>query len=228
MGDDPSKLIPASPSDADYQLLRDADQEADDAALFTGEDPFAIFAEWLTLARAKEPRDANAMALATADAGGAPDVRMVLLKDVSDGGFVFYTNTESRKGGQLAQNAQAALCFHWKSVNRQVRVRGGVAPVSAAEADAYFASRARDSRLGAWASDQSRPMEGRFDLQTRVARYAAKFGVGDIPRPPHWSGYRVTPLRMEFWRERAFRLHDRRVFERRGPDTPWATARLYP
>lgn len=225
MTEDRSKLIPPSPSEADYARSGERD---DDAGLFAKDDPFALLADWLTLAREKEPRDANAMTLATADASGLPDARMVLLKDVSEGGFVFYTNLESRKGAQLAANPQAALLFHWKSLNRQIRIQGPVALVSDAEADAYFATRARDSRIGAWASDQSRPMEGRFELEARVAKYAAKFGLGDIPRPPHWSGYRITPLRMEFWRDRPFRLHDRRAFARDAVDAPWRTSRLFP
>ena len=216
-------LIPPTPSDDDYH---DSDVTADDPALFAGEDPLALFAEWLKLAREKEVNDANAMALATTDDTGLPDVRMVLLKDVSKGGFVFYTNTDSQKGEQLSANPQAALCFHWKSLRRQVRVRGAIAQVDAAEADAYFASRARDSRIGAWASKQSHALEGRFALEKRVAEYAAKFGLGDIPRPPNWTGFRLTPVRIEFWRDRPFRLHDRLVFNR--VDGSWTTGRLYP
>ena len=175
-----------------------------------------------------EPNDANAMALATADAHGAPDVRMVLLKDVSGDGFVFYSNAESRKGQQLTANAQAALCFHWKSLRRQVRVSGRVSEASAEEADAYFATRAKDSQIGAWASDQSRPMEGRFELESRIAKAAAKYGLGKTPRPPHWKGWRIVPARIEFWRDRPFRLHDRLEFTREGAGKPWTTRRLYP
>jgi pyridoxamine 5'-phosphate oxidase len=228
MPDDPQKLIPPSPSDADYRLLRGAAQAEDDADAASGDDPFTMFAQWLGKAVEREPRDANAMTLATVDAQGAPDARMVLLKDVSAGGFVFYTNLESAKGRQLADNAAAALVFHWKSLGRQVRIRGAVAPVTGEEADAYFATRARDARIGAWASDQSRPMDGPMALEARVAKFAAKFGVSEVPRPPHWSGYRLTPLRIEFWRERPFRLHERRVFERDAPGAPWRVSRLFP
>ena len=199
-----------------------------DERLFQGADPFALFADWLEAARRAEPNDPNAMTLATADAQGVPDARMVLLKGADADGFVFYTNTESAKGVQLAANPNAALLFHWKSLRRQVRVRGPVEPVSSAEADAYFASRPRDSQIGAWASDQSRPMQGRFVLEKRAAEYAVRFGLGAVPRPPHWTGYRVRPLTMEFWRDRPFRLHDRLAFERTGPAAPWARSRLFP
>lgn len=201
---------------------------ADDKALFASEDPFALFDEWMERARASEPEDANAMALATADGDGFPDVRMVLLKGADARGFVFYTNLESAKGLELKENPQAALCFHWKSLRRQIRVRGAVTPVSEEEADAYFASRAKDSQIGAWASKQSRPLEGRFELEKQVAVFAAKFGLGKVPRPEHWSGYRVVPSRIEFWRDRPFRLHDRLVFKREFASAPWRTERLYP
>ncbi|MGD2133009.1 MAG: pyridoxamine 5'-phosphate oxidase [Maricaulaceae bacterium] len=223
MAKDPSNLIPPSPSEADYRTAaKDGGEE------LAGADPFALFTEWFEQAKASEPADANAMSLATADAEGRPDVRMVLLKDVSADGFVFYTNTESAKGLQLAANPHAALGFHWKSLERQVRIRGAVSPVTEAEADAYFASRARDARIGAWASEQSRPLEGRFELQARIAKFAAKFGLGEIPRPPHWSGYRLVPETIEFWRAGAFRLHDRLAFERENPDAPWRTSKLFP
>ncbi|MBI1262689.1 MAG: pyridoxamine 5'-phosphate oxidase [Rhizobiales bacterium] len=194
----------------------------------SGSDPFALFHEWMAKARETEPEDPNAMALATADADGYPDVRMVLLKVADENGFTFYTNLESVKGQELAANQRAALCFHWKSLRRQIRVRGIVSPVTTEEADTYFASRARDSQIGAWASRQSRPLAGRFELEKEVAKYAAKFGLGKIPRPPHWSGFRVTPLRIEFWRDRPFRLHDRMIFERTDIKAGWQTSKLFP
>jgi len=191
-------------------------------------DPLALFAAWLKDAEASEPNDPNSMALATADGSGLPDVRMVLLKGVDARGFVFYTNTESAKGLHLAAGAKAALLFHWKSLRRQVRVRGPVERVTDAEADAYFATRPRGSQIGAWASDQSRAMSDRLALERRVAEYALKFGVKPVPRPPHWSGYRVLPLGIEFWRDRPFRLHERLAFTRPAPDKPWTVARLFP
>ncbi len=220
------KVIPASPSAEDY--AKAAAGSPDDGAWFARQDPYALFAEWLEEAKKKEPNDANAMALATADELGAPDVRMVLLKDVSADGFVFYSNMESRKGTQLTENPIAALCFHWKSLRRQVRVSGAVQAVAPEEADAYFATRAKDSQIGAWASEQSRPMEGRFELETRIAKFAAKYALGKTPRPPHWIGWRVTPTRIEFWRDRPFRLHDRLEFTRAAPGQAWITRRLYP
>jgi pyridoxamine 5'-phosphate oxidase len=192
------------------------------------QDPFAQFAAWFEEAKAKEINDPNAMALATVDPDGLPDVRMVLLKGVDADGFVFYTNTHSAKGTELDASGKAALLFHWKSLRRQVRVRGLVGRVSDAEADAYFASRPRDSRIGAWASDQSRPMEGRFELEKRVAEYGLKFAIGEVPRPPHWTGYRVSPLAIEFWHDKLFRLHDRTVFRRPSAGQPWSVAKLFP
>lgn len=223
---DRSGLIPSTPSAEEYAAS--AASSPDDPALFARTDPFGLFAEWLEEARRREPNDPNAMALATADELGAPDVRMVLLKDVSQNGFVFYTNSESRKGLQLESNPVAALCFHWKSLRRQVRVSGPVLSAAEAEADAYFASRAKDSQIGAWASQQSRPLEGRFELEARIARFAAAYGLARTPRPPHWRGYRLTPTRIEFWRDRPFRLHDRLEFLRETPDAPWRSGRLYP
>ncbi len=190
------------------------------------QDPFARVAAWFDDATGKEPRDPNAMALATADAAGRPSVRMVLLKGFDSQGFVFYTNLESQKGEELSANRLAALCFYWKSLQRQVRVEGVVSLVSADEADAYFASRARDSQIGAWASQQSRVLTGRFELEKAIARYAAKYAIGRVPRPPHWSGFRLSPERIEFWQERPFRLHDRLVFVRDG--AAWRTEKLYP
>jgi len=191
-------------------------------------DPIRLFNDWLDEARQLEPNDPEAMALATADASGFPDVRMVLLKGADAQGFVFYTNLESDKAREISGNASAALCFHWKSLRRQVRVRGAVSPVSNEEADAYFATRARDSQIGAWASRQSRRLAGRFELEKEVARFAAKFGLGKVPRPPFWSGYRVVPLRIEFWRNKPFRLHDRLVFERDDVSSAWSASKLFP
>jgi pyridoxamine 5'-phosphate oxidase len=190
-------------------------------------DPIDIFTQWLAEAVKTEPNDPNAMALATVDADGMPSVRMVLLKDHGADGFVFYTNLESRKGEALAANPRAALLFHWKSLQRQVRVEGVVTPVSEEEADAYYASRARDSRIGAWASDQSRPLSGRAELLARVAEFGARHAVGEIPRPPHWSGFRVAPERIELWQDKPFRLHERRLFIADGAGG-WKESMLYP
>ncbi|MCF8480340.1 MAG: pyridoxamine 5'-phosphate oxidase [Rhodospirillum sp.] len=194
-------------------------------------DPYGLFAEWMADAEANEPNDPNAMALATSTPEGRPSVRMVLLKGVvekrgDEGGFIFYTNLESRKGGEVLANPHVSLCFHWKSLRRQVRVEGRAIQVSDEDADAYFTSRARDSRIGAWASQQSRPLEGRFELEGRVAKFAAKYAIGAVPRPPHWSGFRIVPEVIEFWHDRPFRLHDRVVY--RQTTDGWDQTRLYP
>jgi pyridoxamine 5'-phosphate oxidase len=189
-------------------------------------DPFQLFDDWLAEAKASEPNDAEAMALATADAGGRPSVRMVLLKGHGPAGFVFYTNEESAKGAQLAANPRAALLFHWKSLRRQVRIEGPVERVAAADADAYFASRSRDSQLGAWASDQSRPLDSRATFERRFKEMQQRFEGADVPRPPHWGGYRVLSERIEFWSDRPHRLHERRLFERQ--DGGWCEGLLYP
>jgi pyridoxamine 5'-phosphate oxidase len=200
----------------------------DDGGIAVREDPFALFDAWFEEAKKSEPNEPNAMAVASVDADGRPNVRIVLLKEASAAGFVFYTNLESAKGRELLGQPHAALCLHWKSTAKQVRVRGPIAPVSDAEADAYFASRAKDSQIGAWASAQSRPMEGRFAFEKEIAKYAAKYALAKVPRPPYWSGFRVTPLEIEFWRNRPFRLHDRLVYRRDTPQASWRTERLFP
>ena len=192
----------------------------------TSKDPIALFRVWLTAAEKSEPNDPNAMTLATATPEGVPSARMVLLKEVDERGFAFYTNLASRKAIELKANSRAALCFHWKTLHRQVLVEGTVKPVDEAEADAYFASRPRMSRIGAWASQQSRPLAGRFELEKRVAEFTARFHVGSVPRPDFWSGFRLLPEQIEFWRERPFRLHDRMVYHRH--EGGWLIERLYP
>ena len=216
-------LIPPSPGEDDYVRAVEA---ATPLPLLPEENPFALFEAWLREATASEPNDPNAMTLATVDAEGMPDARMVLLKSVDTRGFVFFTNLDSAKGRELSATPKAALNFHWKSLRRAVRVRGAVEVVSDAEADAYFASRARSARIGAWASDQSRPVPDRFALEKRIAEFGLRFGLGTVPRPPNWSGYRVIPATFEFWRDRPFRLHERLVFARAGDG--WTTSRLYP
>ena len=192
------------------------------------EEPFVLFAAWLDQATASEPRDPTAMTLATVDAEGIPNARMVLLKGADENGFVFYSNKDSQKGRELDGSPKAALVFHWKSLNKQVRVRGSVERVSEAEADAYFASRAKQAQIGAWASQQSRPLESRLAFEKAIALYAAKYAIGTVPRPPYWIGYRVVPLVIEFWQDRPFRLHDRVEFRRASVGAPWVKTRLYP
>ena len=192
------------------------------------DDPLRLFAAWFEDAKKAEPSDPEAMALATVDADGLPNVRMVLLKGFDERGFVFYSNEGSRKGGELAANPRASLAFHWKSLRRQVRLRGAVTSVSATEADAYFASRPRSSQIGAWASRQSSPLESRYAFEKAIALKAAQFAVGPVPRPPFWIGYRLMPIVIEFWHERPFRLHDRIEFRRADVGAAWAKTRLYP
>ncbi|WP_137045624.1 pyridoxamine 5'-phosphate oxidase [Pseudolabrys sp. FHR47] len=192
------------------------------------DEPMRLFAAWLGDATQSEPRDPTAMTLATVDSDGLPNARMVLLKGADADGFVFYTNTESQKGNELAANAKAALVFHWKSLNRQVRVRGVVERVTPEEADAYFATRPKQAQIGAWASQQSRPLESRLAFEKAIAVNAAKYALGTVPRPPHWSGFRIVPSSIEFWHDRPFRLHDRVVFKRDNPGAPWSKTRLYP
>ncbi len=200
----------------------------DDGGIAAGPDPFALFQDWLKEAEGAEPNDPNAMALATADPSGFPNVRMVLLKGVDANGFVFYSNAESVKGAELAANPRAAINFHWKTLRKAIRVQGLVARVTDAEADAYFATRPKDSQIGAWASPQSRAMEGRFVFEKKLAEFAVKYALTKVPRPSYWTGWRITPLRVEFWRDRPFRLHDRLVYSREAPSTPWHTERLFP
>jgi pyridoxamine 5'-phosphate oxidase len=221
-------VIPPSPSRQDYTASPDylAQAEANSVPIFERRDPFALCTDWMAEARDGEPSDSNAMSLATVDASGMPDVRIVLLKSFDERGFVFYSNSESMKGTQLQASPCAAICLHWKSLRRQIRARGSVERVSVDEADAYFASRARESQIGAWASEQSRPLESRESLQSRIDMMRDRFDGEDVPRPPHWFGWRIVPDYLEFWRDRPFRLHDRLVFTRSS--TGWETSRLYP
>ncbi|WP_148175626.1 pyridoxamine 5'-phosphate oxidase [Ciceribacter thiooxidans] len=196
---------------------------------FTEEnEPFTLFGMWLKDAEASEINDPNAVALATVDENGLPNVRMVLLKEFDTRGFVFYTNFESQKGREILGQKKAAMCFHWKSLRRQVRLRGEVEVVSDEEADIYYRSRPLGSRIGAWASKQSRPLESRFALEKAVAEYTARYAFGDVPRPAHWSGFRIRPTSIEFWHDRKFRLHDRIEFRRETVDSPWTKVRMYP
>ena len=200
----------------------------EDSGIAPRDDPFMLFRSWMSEAEASEPSDPNAMALATVGEDGVPNVRMVLLKGVDRNGFVFYSNAESVKGEELAQNPRAAINFHWKSLRKAVRAQGTVARVSEAEADAYFATRPKDSQIGAWASPQSRPMQGRLVFEKALAEYGVKYALTRVPRPPYWTGWRITPLRIEFWRDRPFRLHDRLVYVRDRAEDAWRTERLFP
>jgi len=200
----------------------------DDGGIAAGPDPFALFQSWLKEAETTEPSDPNAMALATTAADGMPNVRMVLLKGVDESGFVFYSNAESIKGAELAANPKAAINFHWKTLRKAVRAQGTIVRVSDAEADAYFATRPKDSQIGAWASPQSRVMEGRFVFEKKLAEYGIKYALTKVPRPSYWTGWRLKPLRVEFWRDRPFRLHDRLVYRRDDAASSWRTERLFP
>jgi pyridoxamine 5'-phosphate oxidase len=216
-----SPVIPPSPRAADYAT------GGDRPLIAVSDDPIAYFREWMTQARASEPNDSNAMSLATVDSGGMPDVRIVLLKEISGAGFSFFTNLQSQKGRQLTENPRAALCLHWKSLRRQVRIRGNITRVPDAEADAYFATRAAQSRISAIASDQSRPLPDRSVFEQRIAEVSEVYGDGpDIARPEFWGGFRLAPTEIEFWQDQAFRMHDRLRYTRDGAG--WTTTRLYP
>ena len=213
--------------------MSDADSIEQQSGLTVGDftaadEPLRLFGQWLEDATRSEPSDPNAMALATVESDGLPDLRMVLMKGYDADGFVFYSHIASQKGRELAANPKAALLFHWKSLRRQVRIRGNVSPVTDEEADAYFATRPKQAQIGAWASKQSQPLESRFAFEQAIALVAAKHMIGEVPRPPGWSGWRIHPSRFEFWHDRPFRLHDRIEFRRDGPGSAWSKVRLYP
>jgi len=200
----------------------------DDGGIAAADDPLALFARWLADAQKKEPVNPTAMSVASVDAQGRPNVRMVLLKSHDADGFVFYSNKDSAKGSEIFAHPHVALCFYWKSLGRQIRVRGPVSEVAPGEADAYFATRPKDAQIGAWASAQSRPMESRFVFEKEIAKAAARFALGKVPRPAYWTGFRIAPLEIEFWREKPFRLHDRLVYRRGSLKAAWKTERLFP